>query len=58
MIDISNATADEILLVINELRNMSKDIPGVRASNIRRRGKRLENYINKKINEKKEIETH
>lgn len=42
MIDISNATADEIRLVISELYGMTKDVPGNRAANMRRRGD--ENY--------------
>ena len=41
MIDISNATADEIRLVISELYGMTKDVPGNRAANMRRRGMRI-----------------
>ena len=48
MIDISNATADEIRLVIGELYGMTKDVPGNRAANMRRRGLNVIKYLNKK----------
>ena len=53
MIDISNATADEIRLVISELYGMTKDVPGNRAANMRRRGMRIIKYLNKKEDGKK-----
>ena len=57
MIDISNATADEITLVISELRRMAEDIPGNRAANMRRRGARIIRYLsNKKIKHGKKKE--
>ena len=56
MIDISNATADEIRLVISELYGMTKDVPGNRAANMRRRGMRIIKYLNKKeYGKKKEV---
>jgi hypothetical protein len=56
MIDISNATADEIRLVIGELYGMTKDVPGNRAANMRRRGMRIIKYLNKKeYGKKKEV---
>ena len=42
MIDISNATADEIRLVISELYGMTKDVPGNRAREYEAQGD--ENY--------------
>ena len=56
MIDISNATADEIRLVISELYGMTKDVPGNRAANMRRRGLNVIKYLNKKeYGKKKEV---
>ena len=57
MIDISNATADEIRLVISELNEITKDVPGKRVANMRRRGVKLIRYLNRKEdgkNKKKE----
>ena len=53
MIDISNATADEIRLVIGELYEITRDIPGKRVANMRRRGVKLIRYLNKKEDGKK-----
>ena len=53
MVDISNAAADEITLVISELRRMAEGIPGNRAANMRRRGMNIVRYLNKKIDGKK-----
>ena len=57
MIDISNSTADEIRLVISELNEFTRDIPGKRVANMRRRGVKLIRYLNRKEdgkNKKKE----
>ena len=53
MIDISNATADEIRLVISELYGMTADVPGNRAANMRRRGVNIIKYLTKKRDGKK-----
>ena len=53
MMDISNATADEIRLVIGELYEITRDIPGKRVANMRRRGVKLIRYLNKKEDGKK-----
>ena len=53
MIDISNSTADEIRLVISELDEFTRDIPGKRVANMRRRGVKLIRYLNKKEDGKK-----
>lgn len=53
MIDISNSTADEIRLVISELNEFTRDIPGKRVANMRRRGVKLIRYLNKKEDGKK-----
>lgn len=53
MMDISNATADEIRLVISELNEITRDIPGKRVANMRRRGVKLIRYLNKKEDGKK-----
>lgn len=53
MIDISNATADEIRLVIGELNEITRDIPGKRVANMRRRGVRIIRYLDKKEDDKK-----
>lgn len=50
MIDISDSKAKEIQLVLSELREFSKDIPGNRASNMRRRATQIINYLTKKQN--------
>ena len=56
MIDISNATADEIRLVIGELYGLTKDVPGNRAANMRHRGLNVIKYLNKKeYGKKKEV---
>jgi hypothetical protein len=48
MVEISNDKADEIMLVIGELRMMSDDVPGNRAANMRRRGVNIIKYLTKK----------
>lgn len=48
MIDISNSVAAEIQLVLSELREYSKEAPGNRASNMRRRATLIINYLTKK----------
>jgi hypothetical protein len=48
MIDISNSIAEEILIVLGDLRRMAWDKKGNRAANMRRRGKLIENYLTKK----------
>ena len=53
MIDISNSTASEIKLVINELYEITRDIPGKRVANMRRRGVKIIRYLNKKEDGKK-----
>lgn len=58
MIGISNSTADEVILVISELRKMTEDVAGDRAANMRRRGINIIRYINKKKNGKKEEIIH
>lgn len=50
MIDISNSIAEEILIVLGDLRRMASPIPGNRATNMRRRAKLIENYLTKKKN--------
>lgn len=55
MIDISNATADEIRLVISELYGMTKDVPRTNKNdNARRVAGKIIKYIDRK-NEEKEI---
>ena len=53
MIDISNSTVSEIKLVINELYEITRDIPGKRVANMRRRGIKIIRYLNKKEDGKK-----
>ena len=53
MVEISNDKADEIMLVIGELRMMSDDVPGNRAANMRRRGVNIIKYLTKKKDGKK-----
>ena len=53
MIGISNSTASEIKLVINELYEITRDIPGKRVANMRRRGVKIIRYLNKKEDGKK-----
>lgn len=53
MIPISNAMAEEILIILGDLRRMAWDKKGNRASNMRRRAKIIINYINKKQNEQR-----
>ena len=48
MIDISNSKAEEILIVLGDLRRMAWDKKGNRAANMRRRAKLIENYLTKK----------
>lgn len=48
MIDISNSIAEEILIVLGDLRRMAWDKKGNRAANMRRRAKLIENYLTKK----------
>lgn len=50
MIDISNSKAEEILIVLGDLRRMASPIPGARAANMRRRAKLIETYLTKKKN--------
>lgn len=50
MINISNQQAKEIQTVLGDLRRMAWNIPGNRASNMRRRAKLLIDYLNKKQN--------
>lgn len=53
MISISNSMKEEILIVLGDLRRMAWDKKGDRASNMRRRAKLIENYLNKKETIKK-----
>jgi hypothetical protein len=48
MIEISNSKAEEILIVLGDLRRMAWDKKGNRAANMRRRAKLIENYLTKK----------
>lgn len=48
MIGISDSVAAEIQLVLSELREYSKEAPGNRASNMRRRATLIINYLTKK----------
>ena len=48
MIEISNHMAEEIQIVLGDLRRMAWDRPGNRASNMRRRAKLIESYLTKK----------
>ena len=48
MIDISDSKAQEIQLVLSELRKFSKDFPGNRAANMRRRATNIIKYLTKK----------
>ena len=48
MINISNQQAKEIQIVLGDLRRMAWNIPGNRASNMRRRAKLLIDYIETK----------
>lgn len=48
MIDISNHMAEEIQIVLGDLRRMASPIPGNRAANMRRRAKLIETYLTKK----------
>lgn len=50
MIDISNHMAEEIQIVLGDLRRMAWDKEGNRAANMRRRAKLIENYLTKKTN--------
>ena len=50
MIEISNHMAEEIQIVLSDLRRMAWDHPGNRAANMRRRAKLIENYLTKKTN--------
>lgn len=50
MIDISNHMAEEIQIVLGDLRRMAWDKKGNRAANMRRRAKLIENYLTKKTN--------
>lgn len=50
MISISNSTAEEIQIVLGDLRRMAWNIKGNRASNMRRRAKIIIEYIDKKKN--------
>ena len=58
MVEISNDKADEIMLVIGELRMMSDDVPGNRAANMRRRGVNIIKYLTKKRDGKKKETIH
>lgn len=42
--------AEEIQIVLGDLRRMAWDRPGNRASNMRRRAKLIETYLTKKTN--------
>lgn len=53
MIHISNQMAEEIVIVLGDLRRMAWDKKGNRASNMRRRAKIIINYITKKQNEQR-----
>ena len=48
MISISNSTAEEIKIVLGDLRRMAWGLPGNRAANMRRRAKFIIEYIEKK----------
>lgn len=48
MISISNSTAEEIKIVLGDLRRMAWGLPGNRAANMRRRAKLIIEYIEKK----------
>lgn len=48
MIEISNHMAEEIQIVLGDLRRMAWDKKGNRASNMRRRAKLIESYLTKK----------
>lgn len=48
MIEISSRMAQDIKVVLGELRRMAWNVPGNRAANMRRRAKLIENYLNKK----------
>lgn len=50
MVEISNHMAEEIQIVLGDLRRMAWDRPGNRAANMRRRAKLIENYLTKKTN--------
>lgn len=50
MISISNSMAEEIQIVLGDLRRMAWDKKGDRAANMRRRAKLIENYLTKKTN--------
>lgn len=50
MVDISNHMAEEIQIVLGDLRRMAWDKKGNRAANMRRRAKLIENYLTKKTN--------
>ena len=50
MIEISNHMAEEIQIVLGDLRRMAWDRSGNRAANMRRRAKLIENYLTKKTN--------
>lgn len=52
MISISDQYAEEIKIVLGDLRRMAWDIPGNRASNMRRRAKIIIEYINNKQKKK------
>lgn len=48
MIEISNHMAEEIQIVLGDLRRMAWDKKGNRASNMRRRARLIENYLETK----------
>ena len=48
MIEISSRMAQDIKVVLGELRRMAWNVPGNRAANMRRRAKLIENYLNNK----------
>jgi hypothetical protein len=48
MIEISNHMAEEIQIVLGDLRRMAWDKKGNRAANMRRRAKLIESYLTKK----------
>lgn len=57
MIGISNSKAEEMKIVLGELRRMALGIPGNRASNMRRRASLLIYYLKRKQNGKKKTNT-
>ena len=55
MINISNSIAEEIKIVLGDLRRMAWDRPGNRAANMRRRAKLIIEYIEKKETTRRQL---